>query len=99
VYAIIRTGGKQYGSGRATWYASSDSRESGRHVTLEDVLSRGKVSPGWAALVIEGSLGPRQGSSRIATRRSRLQVQKRNHYRRTRVTASPHAVRIDAVRA
>ncbi len=103
MYAIVRTGGKQYRVEQgATIYVESLSAEAGSQVHLDEVLAIGAE----AGLVI-GT--PRvTGASVLATvleqgRDRKIRVfkyKKRKHYRRTRGHRQSYtAVRIDAIQA
>ena len=103
MYAIIRTGGKQYRVEKGdVLRLERFEGQVGSHVTLDDVLLVGGGddvqvgSPTVAGAAVEGTVVEQDRGPKIRV----FKYKKRKHYRRTRghrqhVTA----VRIDAVRA
>lgn len=103
MYAIVRTGGKQYRVEQgATIYVELLEADAGSQVTFDDVLAVGAESslqvgtPRVAGASVVGTVVEQGRDSKIRV----FKYKKRKHYRRTRGHRQSYtALRIDAIRA
>jgi len=103
VYAIVRTGGKQYRVEQgATIYVELLEADAGSQVTFDDVLAVGAEAdlrvgtPRVAGASVVGTVVEQGRDSKIRV----FKYKKRKHYRRTRGHRQSYtALRIDAIQA
>lgn len=103
MYAIVRTGGKQYRVEKGvTVYVERLDAEAGAQVTLDDVLAVGADAglqvgtPRVAGATVVGTVVEQGRDSKIRV----FKYKKRKHYRRTRGHRQSYtALRIDAIQA